>query len=632
MCFDGATVAASERALSAMLARLHHRGPDGSGQWRTAWSDAGAIGLAHTRLAILDLSDAAGQPMARGGSVVSYNGEIYNFRALRDELESHGARFRTTSDTEVLLAAYAQWGAAAVERLHGMFAFGLWDGERRRLLLARDRLGVKPLYYCATEHVVAFASEVRVLLASGLVAPALDDDALWTYLGYQTAATPRTLLRGVSMLEPGHVLVVESDGRRTKRKYWDFLGSAAAVAPPPTLAGARQRVCDAFSDAVVSHTISDVPVGVFLSSGIDSGALLSALRSAGVQAQTFTVAVGDAAGDESAAAASVARAFGAEHTSIQLSEHTLLEMLPETLAAIDHPSGDGVNAYVVAQAVRQHGLKVALSGLGGDEIFGGYPSFRRLRRLVPAATRWGRSPRGVRRMAAGLVRAGGGESVAGTKLADVVEADGTMASLWPVTRQLFSERERRALLPESAWSSPDRDPYSRLLASASAEAPQAGTWSLVSYAEARAYMHDVLLRDTDQMSMAHALEVRVPFLDHRLVELVVGLPGAITGRGAPKSLLTDSLALPLPADVVQAPKRGFTLPFDAWMRGALRPLCEAQLGAEGLDGRGLLRPGAGRTLWQSFLERRRGVTWSRVWMLVALNAWLDRQGIVGEAT
>jgi asparagine synthase (glutamine-hydrolysing) len=315
---------------------------------------------------------------------------------------------------------------------------------------------------------------------------------------------------------------------------------------------------------------------------------------------------------------------------MELRVEALLDLLPETLAAIDHPSGDGVNAYVIARAVRAQGLKVALSGLGGDEIFGGYPSFRRLRRLVPAARRWGKSPRAVRRVAAGLVRAGLGGAVARAKLGDAVEGDGTVASLWPVTRQLFSERERQALLPESRWGESAQDPYRRLLAAAAVEARHAGTWTLVSYAEARAYMHDVLLRDTDQMSMAHALEVRVPFLDHRLVELVVGLPESISAHGAPKSLLAESLALPLPASVVQAPKRGFTLPFDSWMRGALRPLCEAHLGEQGLDGRGLLRAGAGRALWQRFLERR-GVSWSRVWMLVALNAWLERAGVAGDA-
>jgi asparagine synthase (glutamine-hydrolysing) len=631
MGYGGAAIPDLGIAVQRMQSSIAHRGPDGAGDWQHDRGDV-QVGLAHTRLAILDLSAGGAQPMRRGDAVVSYNGEIYNFKALRHELAQDGAAFRTDSDTEVLLAAYERWGADALVRLHGMFAFALWDGARGRLLLARDRLGVKPLYYARGMGWIAFASEVRALLASGLVAPALDERALWDYLGHQTAATPATLLRGVSMLEPGHVLDVTAAGPGTPRQYWNMLDAAAAAGTAPvTAAAARDRVRAALVDAVVSHTVSDVPVGVFLSGGIDSGALVSLLRSAGVTARTFTVAVGDHPQDESAAAAGVAAAFGAEHTAIQLSEDACLEMLPEVLAAIDHPSGDGVNTWIVARAVRERGISVALSGLGGDEIFGGYPSFRRLGQIAPAAARWGRSPRALRRLAASVVRAGGGEGVAGVKLADAVESDGTLDALWPVTRQLFSVRQRRDLLPESRWPAGDDDPYGALIRAAATSHPGADLWARVSHAEARAYMHDVLLRDADQMSMAHALEVRVPLLDHRLVELVTSIPAAIKRHGRPKSLLIDSLPAPLPPAIRAAPKRGFTLPFEAWMRGALRPFCERQLGDDGLEGRRLLRPGAVRAIWQDFLARRSGVTWSRVWMLVALNAWLERHGIAGEA-
>jgi asparagine synthase (glutamine-hydrolysing) len=589
------------------------------------------VALGHTRLAIIDLSDGGRQPMARGPLAVTYNGEIYNYRALRDRLRGNGATFTTASDVEVLLAAYARWGASALDHLDGMFAFGLWDSAQDRLLLARDRFGIKPLYYHRGPRHFVFASEVRALLASGLVRPELDAESLWHYFGYQTAPTPATLLQGVRMLEPGHVMEVSGDGRVTERRYWSLLQasehgpSAAASAPAATA-----QVGRLLREAVESHMVSDVPVGVFLSGGIDSGALVSVLQSIGVRPRTFTVGLADdRQADESMVARRVAEMFGTDHTEIRLNAADLVEMLPQALAAVDHPSGDGVNTFVVSKAVRDQGLKVALSGLGGDEIFGGYPSFRRIQRLWPAARRWSRSPIALRKAAAGVLRRSGGGRVATDKAAAVLESDGSLAQMWPVTRQLFSVRDRARLLatrqPESGTPA---DAYTPLLRRAYAEAPEAGLWARISYAEARGYMHDVLLRDADQMSMAHGLEVRVPLLDHRLAACVVALPDELKSDGtSPKSLLVQSLARPLPAEVTRLPKRGFALPFDSWMRGALQSYCEAQLGDRGLDGRGLLQPGEATRLWSRFNQRAPGVTWSRVWALVALNAWLERHDV-----
>jgi asparagine synthase (glutamine-hydrolysing) len=325
----------------------------------------------------------------------------------------------------------------------------------------------------------------------------------------------------------------------------------------------------------------------------------------------------------------VAEAFGADHTEIRLGERDLLASLPDAIDAIDHPSGDGVNTFVVSKAVRAQGLKVALSGLGGDEMFGGYASFRRLARAEATARRVGYAPALLRRAAAGLVRSVGGGRVATEKAAAALETDGSLAAIWPVTRQLFPERRRRELLSPD-WQPPGvvDDAYAPLLANAYDDAPDAGVWARVSYAESRGYMHDVLLRDTDQMSMAHGLEVRVPLLDHALVQYVVNLPDAIKARGrGPKALLAGSLPRMLPPDVSGKAKQGFVLPFDRWMRGALREYCEQQLGQGGLDGRGILRPGAASRLWRGFLAGERGIPWSRVWILVVLNAWLDRHQV-----
>jgi asparagine synthase (glutamine-hydrolysing) len=624
LTFDPAAGIDAAAAVARMVRALGHRGPDGQGTW-TEPTSSGHLALGHTRLAIIDLSERGAQPMVRRHLAVTYNGELYNYRALAGSLA--GEPLESGSDTEVLLAAWQRWGSEALDRFDGMFAFGLWDSRRESLVLARDRFGIKPLYFHASESRIVFASEVRALLASELVGRQLDPHALWHYLGYQTAPTPRTLLDGVEMLEPGGWLEISSRGQINRQRYWHLLEAASRESVPDSRVAAAREVQARLTDAVTSHMVSDVPVGVFLSGGVDSGALISTLRTAGLTPQTFTVALGEQNYDESADAAAVARAFGTPHENVSLREDDLLAMLPDVLAATDHPSGDGVNTYVVARAVRAQGVKVALSGLGGDELFGGYESFRRLDRLAGPARQVGRSPAPFRRAAASVIRQVGGGAVAAEKAAAVLDTGGTLAELWPVTRQLYSARARRGLLPPGMISADPRS-YEGLLAAAFASVPDAPAWARMTYAETRAYMHDILLRDTDQMSMAHALEVRVPFLDHRLAAFVTALPDAWKREGGrPKSLLLDALAAPLPAGITARPKRGFTLPFDLWMRGALRPFCEAQLGADGLDGRGLLRPGQASHLWRRFLDRAPGVTWGRIWPLVALNAWLTRHSL-----
>jgi asparagine synthase (glutamine-hydrolysing) len=623
----------AERAVEAMVQALGHRGPDGRG---VSWAAGGPerpgphVVLGHTRLAIIDTSSAGAQPMGgAGGPSITYNGETFNFLALRRELEAHGARFATATDTEVLLRAYDAWGTDLLPRLRAMFAFGLWDPAARRLLLARDRFGIKPLYYFQGDGFFLFASEVRALLATGLVPLRLDAAALWQYLGYQSIPAPRTLVAGVRMLEPGHSMAVEADGRASIREYWHLLKAAGRHDPPASEADARRRVGDLLRDAVAAHLVSDVPLGAFLSGGIDSSAVVALMREAGVTPRTFSIGFAERAFDESAHAALVARTVGADHTHVELGERDLLDALPAALAAMDQPSGDGVNTFVVAGAVRARGMTVALSGLGGDELFGGYPSFARLARIADVTRAWGRSPAFLRQLAAATVRTIGGASVPAEKAAALIESDGSLSAMFPLTRQVLSGAQRAALMGERLTGAlaDAADPYAGLLADAFAEAPAAGLYGRISYAEARTYMHDVLLRDTDQMSMAHALEVRVPLLDHPLAEYVAALPDAMkTAAGTPKRLLVEALGGLLPDAVVHRPKQGFTLPFDVWMRGALRPFCEERLGERGLAGRGLLQGAEVGRLWQAFLAGSREVSWSRLWVLVTLDAWLAQVG------
>jgi asparagine synthase (glutamine-hydrolysing) len=612
--------AEASQAVERMVGHLQHRGPDGSGVSIHVDRSGRAVGLGHTRLAIIDLSDAGRQPMhlADGSLSISFNGEIYNYQELRRQLQCD---WTTHSDTEVLLRAYATWGRDCVRHLRGMFAFAIWDGERQELFLARDRLGIKPVYYYSDEdeQVFVFASEVRALLASGMIPRRLDEQAIHNYLAYQSVPAPATMIQGVRALPPGAWLVVDRHGHVIERRYWDLLADASPEASQASAEAARRRVADLLREAVELHLVSDVPVGAFLSGGIDSSAIVSLMREAGQVPLTFSVVFAERAFDEAQYARRVAAHYDTQHTEIRLSADDLLAQLPDALGALDQPSGDGVNTFVVARAVRGAGLKVALSGLGGDELFGGYPSFGRLSRTSQLFREWGRAPRPVRALAARTVEVLGRSSVGAGKVAAMLSSSGQLAQLYPVTRQVLSPRQRHALLGTNGVP----DPYVELLESAYRGQPGAGVMAAISYAEGRTYMHDVLLRDTDQMSMNHALEVRVPFLDHRLVEYVMGLPDSTKQpRGTPKRLLVDSLTHGLPPDVVYRRKQGFTLPFDEWMRGGLRQLCSDRL--DGLAERGLFRPEAIQDLWSGFLSYRRDATWTRVWILVVLQDWLQR--------
>jgi len=623
-----------QQMVTRMTDALSHRGPDGWGVARVAESSDGAlaspeVAFGHRRLAIIDLSPRAAQPMANAArdTWLTFNGEIYNFKAIRQDLEARGRVFRSDSDTEVLLQGYEEWGTALVGRLRGMFAAAVWDGRQRELVLLRDRLGIKPLYVWKTDCALLFASEVRALLASGIVPRRLDPVGLEQFLACQAVPAPRTLVDGVRLLEPAHVLRVGSDGHVVDEAYWDLIDSAETVSASIDVQRARSRVRELLVESTDLHLVSDVPVGVFLSAGIDSSAIAALVREAAATPRTFTVTFPGHPYDEGPEARTIAAALGTEHEEIPLRPVDVCRRLPEALGQMDQPSGDGVNTFVVARAVHDAGLKVALSGLGGDELFGGYPSFRRARRLAGLA-RWFQSPRPARQAAAAIVRQVGRSSVSATKAAAILETDGSLARTFPVFRELFSAGQRRDLLDDasSADKTAGEHPYETLIEGAEARGRQLGLSSMITFAEARTYMHDVLLRDTDQMSMACGLEVRVPLLDHRLVEYVMGLPDRVKTGAGTKPLLVDSLGDTLPAAVRRTGKRGFVLPLEDWMRGDLREFCETHLEEPALARIGL-RASTVQRLWTTFQQADRRTRWSRPWTLVALSAWAARHGL-----
>lgn len=556
MCGIGGFFTASRVQGNALLARmqagLRHRGPDGEGRWQ---DPRGTAGLVHARLAIIDLSHGGAQPMhsADGRYVIVFNGEIYNYRALRVELETDGARFATQSDTEVLLALVVRHGVAGLRRLRGMFALALWDAHTQRGLLARDGFGIKPLYYADSSSGLMFGSELRTLLATGAVEFHLDAVALGDFFATGSVPEPASLVEGVAVVPPGHALEWERGATRLKR-FW------GVEFPSPTVFDRNEALSltrAALEDSIAAHFVSDVPVGLFLSGGIDSTALLAVAAHAGLARgmDTFSISVDRASHDEAAIAAASARRFGSRHHVMRLDAQSADASLHDFLDSMDVPSVDGFNTWTVSRFARSHGMKVVLSGLGGDEVFGGYPSFRnvpKLHALVSAA----RCLPWLADFAGGAV-ASRSRSSRGRRLGALLQQPAGLSESYRAYRGVFPPADVRKLVTHFTGSTVARVPE----ADATIELP-ASVPDRVSYLELTRYMRNQLLRDSDVMSMAHGLELRLPLVDQRFFDTAARIaPGIRLQPG--KRLLVDAVG-DLPASVTTSPKRGFAFPFQAW--------------------------------------------------------------------
>ena len=570
------------------LARLHHRGPDSSGEWI---SPDGRCWLGNTRLAIVDLSPTGAQPMTDPvtGNTIVVNGEIYNHRELRKQLGE--VAWRGTSDTETLLQGYAHWGRAVLERLKGMFAFAIYDQARRELFVARDRLGIKPLYYVVDGDGIRFASEVKVLVQDRQSTTA---ERISAYLQWGASPERNLLFPNVSVLPAGHAMSIQHDGQRETWRYWPAQPSFHS-STDNIIAKVRAFI----ERAVEEHLLSDVPVASFLSGGVDSSIVTAiAAQRLEKKLQTFSVGFDDARLDESGIAREVAQRYGTDHHSIRLSEEEVIRSVTEAVENLDMPSVDAINTFIVSQAVARHGVKVALSGLGGDELFGGYASFGDVPKLKILA----RLPRGARR----LLGAFGG---VGERLADF-PARASAGELARWRRRFFTDAVlARAQLPSGVQ--PFECPV---------ELPD--DYAAISWAELTGYMCRMLLRDADQMSMAVSLELRVPFLDHELVEYVLGLPASEKNRhGSGKGLLIESCRDLLPASVYERPKAGFVLPMEAWMEGPLAGFVEEGLGQ--VTSRELLPKQFVEEISSAFRHGR--LHWSRLWAVVVLGHFARRR-------
>jgi asparagine synthase (glutamine-hydrolysing) len=625
-----------QQALARAHARQAHRGPDAEGVWSSA-PDGLGVAFAHRRLAIIDLSPDGVQPMRdpRSGAVIVFNGEIYNFAELRKDLVAAGACFRSRSDTEVLLQAWVHWGRDCLARLRGMFAFAVWDPRTRRVAFARDRLGIKPLYLArvrrAAGELVVFASELRALLATGLVPRRLDETALQTFLWHGFVAGPQALVAGVQRLEPGAwlELALEPGLREQAGRFWSLPGAS-------TPGGDTDALRAELSEAVKLRLVSDVPLGVFLSGGVDSSAVTAlAAKSGAASVRTFNVSFAEARFDESVHARAVAERLGTDHTEVRLGPRDFAARLDAALGAIDQPTFDAINTYVVSRAVREAGITVALAGTGGDELFGGYASFREVPLLARLSRLAGRLPRwavaaGARLAARALAGRPGAAppQVRFAKLPDLLAQDGRLVDLYQLSYALFTPAFLSELSPDLDWTrtrsglAPER--------AAALDAAVAGSPALhaISTLELASFIGERLLPDTDAASMAVALEVRVPLLDHRVVERVAAVDPARRFEPLGRKRLLRELALDgVDPALFERPKQGFVLPIEDWMRQALGTRVGEVLGdAEACRSVGLAPDAVGR-LWRGFRERAPGIYWSRPWALFVLLDWCRREGV-----
>ncbi|HEY8154692.1 MAG TPA: asparagine synthase (glutamine-hydrolyzing) [Myxococcota bacterium] len=598
-----------EAELLRLRDAQRHRGPDGEGIWI---APDGRIGLGHRRLAIVDLSPLGSQPMSTpdGRLRVVFNGEIYNFRQLRAELEARGCEFRSQSDTEVLLHGWREWGLGLLDRLRGMFAFALHDAERRETLIARDPLGIKPCYLLDDGRRLLFASEAQALRA---VADdgGIDPDGLAGYLLWGSIAPPRTLYRRIRALPAGSWLRVREGAVEAPTAYFrleDEFGRAQPMAP----AEAAEALRTALLDSVRHHLVADVPVGAFLSGGVDSSALvglMAELRAGPIR--TVTLAFDDPALDESGLARLAAQRYGTDHHEVPIRVEAMRKSIGDAIRSLDLPSVDGINTYFVSEAAAKTGLKVAVSGVGGDELFGGYATFQRVPSMRRNHDRIRALPGGTALLGAAARGLPSLSNSRLTKLARAAEFAGDDEGAYWALRGLFSPAEAGRLLePEMLRDAACLDPRQELRERLRLEdlPPE----ERISALEMRRYLQVQLLRDTDATGMRHSLEIRTPLVDRDLLRAVTRIPAGMRCEGPAKRGLREAVRPPIPEQLWNRRKRGFVLPFEAWLRegGLLDEIPE-------LPG---IRADEARRVVRGF--RGGSVHWSRVWALGVLPHFL----------
>lgn len=607
---------ATTSRLHAMIATLHHRGPDGD----RVWSD-GRVGLAHARLAVIDLSQAASQPISDADGVIHVvnNGEIYNFQALREELTGLGHGFASQGDTEVIVNGYKQWGDEVIGRLRGMFAFALWDSRQGRLVLARDRMGQKPMRYAWHDGKLLFGSEIKALLAwPGMVREA-NLEAIHHYLAFRAVPAPFTAFKGIHHLEPAHYMVVEADGSSRTARYWSM--PEPGTAHPRPMAELAEEITSRFDEAVRLRLIADVPLGAFLSGGVDSALVVAAMaRASDKPVKTFTIGFKDRGFDERVPARALAERYGTDHQEFVV-EPDAVDILHRLVWHYGEPFADAsaVPTWYVSEMTRRH-VTVALNGDGGDEGFLGYPRYSGCRlgtisdvlpgparslmgalgRVLPVETSGTRMLRYARRF--------------------LVDAAVPAAQRYCSWVTLFDEAGKQGLYGDAMHDCLETSSEALLTAWLGDGAVDAGR---AAYGDIHTNLPDDLLVKVDVASMAHGLEARSPFLDHELMAFAATIPATqrMSGLGT-KALLKSAMADRLPPETLRQPKRGFGVPIEHWLRHELKDLAYDTLLSTRARARGLFRPDAVQRLLDEHVTGRH-LHHDRIWALLMLELWFD---------
>ncbi|MEK7808335.1 MAG: asparagine synthase (glutamine-hydrolyzing) [Chloroflexota bacterium] len=622
MCGIFGIIGEANEELGEQIAEvMRHRGPDDHGVWVSTHGTP--VTLVNTRLAIIDLSPLGHMPMTtmRGEVWITYNGEVFNFAETKAELIKRGHEFRSNSDTEVIANAYEEWGDECVHHFRGMFAFLIWDVKRQRLFAARDRLGIKPIYWAHTPTGLVLGSELKAIIASGFIKPSLNLQSLLHYLSFYSVPSPLTMLNDVHALPPGHCLSWHQ-GQVTVSPYWDVPTAKPSRADEIEIKNELRRLLE---ESIRLRMIADVPVGAFLSGGVDSSAVVGLMTQiSGERLKTFSIGFENEGRsiDERSYAQVVAKRYNTDHTEVIVGGEKVADEIDQIIAAMDQPSGDGLNTYLVSQATAKH-VKVALSGLGGDELFAGYPQFKLLAQAARYDPLWKTIPNPMRAfMATGantvstLTRK---PAIGGA----VAFADDDFLGRYGRTRILFNEKMKAMLLSKNVKDELDYNINSRAMLERFVRDDEDEVIDRVTRLELKNYMANTLLRDTDAMSMAHSLEVRVPLIDHKLVEFVTTIPADLKLKnGQPKYLLTAALADVLPPEVIARKKQGFEMPVAAWMRGALKPMLDDVFSSRSLTQRELFDAPYAQRLYQDFLQGEGA--YMRVWCLATLELWMRK--------
>lgn len=597
------------KKIKIMSDSLSHRGPDAEGFYVEE-----NVAFGHRRLSIIDLSESANQPLFDETNRYSIilNGEIYNYLDVKKNLNDYP--FKTDSDTEVILAAYLKYGAECLSLLNGMFAFAIWDKTRQELFIARDRVGVKPLYYAINPNgVLVFASEIRAILNSGLIPRTLNKSSLYDYLMFQSVYAPQTIVKDIFQLPAGS-FVTFGNSKFEKKSFWKIEENFIEKIPDDEIS-IKKNVKDLLLKSIERRMISDVSLGAFLSGGIDSSAVVALMSEVSAQPiQTFSVNFAEKKYDESDFSKTIAQKFNTRHTSVVLTADDFLNDLPNALKATDSPSGDGLNTFIVSKATKKAGITVALSGLGGDELFAGYPNF----------LNWFKIQVGLIPLIPSVIKKSLGKTLAYSsnskhqRLGMLLESDKPSLSLfYTLSRQVVSQQIANGLYQNGHYPIQ----IQKLLNEKQSAIEKFPVLSQFSIAEMLGYTQNVLLKDTDQFSMASALEVREPFFDYHLIEYVLQIPDPIKYPKYPKSLLVETISPMLPDKIVKRKKMGFVFPWEKWLRNDLKDFCQTRI--NNLAEREIYNSAKILNLWNDFQNGKNGVLWSQIWHLVVLTDWLE---------